>query len=558
MTRHHESRLSTTLLSLGWCALATTQAGFMQQPLRALDGTFEESINVTVVNVDVVVEDAKGRPIFDLEADDFEVFEDGRQVAINFFAGAGKATTATGEHAAPSSAATTEEVALDVAPVGRYFALFIDHRSIFPHDRKRMLRQLAQFLASDLREEDRVTVMSFDGGVRVEQPFTADLERVTDAFERVLQRPSGGPALRRDRARTRRQIIETLTVISDSTCSSELTNLADAYALQEGARSQQTLEALRASIDSLAALPGRKALLFVSGGLPLRPGLGLYQLISESCLYRETSNPQANVSSLLDEVAAHAAGQRVIFHGLQPAGAPTFDPSDQRATVTERQLALHNSRDPLTYLAQATGGTSIFGTSRFEDAFAAIGRSLDATYSLGYETPSNRDGSEHRIEVRVKRPGLRVRHRTSFRDETISDMLAAQTRAALLQGAGANPWDVAVEVGTMVPIEEKRVQVDATVVVPLAAATFLPTAEGSQARLRLLFALEDADGYLSPVREIPIKIATADSSLEAAQRRSYRHELQLIVRVGVHRLVVGIHDDHGRALSFTTTSLHAP
>ncbi|HEY4590970.1 MAG TPA: hypothetical protein VIJ61_01100, partial [Thermoanaerobaculia bacterium] len=49
--------------------------------------SFKESIEVSVVNLDVYVTDKKGQPITGLKKEDFQVFEDGNPVEItNFFA----------------------------------------------------------------------------------------------------------------------------------------------------------------------------------------------------------------------------------------------------------------------------------------------------------------------------------------------------------------------------------------------------------------------------------------------------------------------------------------
>src|SRR5712692_243528 len=56
-------------------------------PQRAAPPTFFESIDVEVVNVDVVVTDRQGQAATGLGRDDFSVFEDGKAVPItNFYA----------------------------------------------------------------------------------------------------------------------------------------------------------------------------------------------------------------------------------------------------------------------------------------------------------------------------------------------------------------------------------------------------------------------------------------------------------------------------------------
>ena len=49
------------------------------------EGAFFEQVNVDIINVEVFVTDKKGEPIRGLKQEDFQIFEDGRPVAISNF-----------------------------------------------------------------------------------------------------------------------------------------------------------------------------------------------------------------------------------------------------------------------------------------------------------------------------------------------------------------------------------------------------------------------------------------------------------------------------------------
>ena len=53
----------------------------------------------------------------------------------------------------------------------------------------------------------------------------------------------------------------------------------------------------------------------------------------------------------------------------------------------------------------------------------------------------------------MKRPGLRVRYRPSYRDKPAVEKMVDRTLAALLHGIEDNPLDVAVEIGDLTPAE---------------------------------------------------------------------------------------------------------
>lgn len=79
--------------------------------------------------------------------------------------------------------------------------------------------------------------------------------------------------------------------------------------------------------------------------------------------------------------------------------------------------SFYRFRGPLKDLAEETGGRAIFprGPGDLQEAFDQIAAELRSQYNLGY-TPTNkaRDGSFRKLEVKVKRDGLRVQARRGY------------------------------------------------------------------------------------------------------------------------------------------------
>ena len=73
------------------------------------------------------------------------------------------------------------------------------------------------------------------------------------------------------------------------------------------------------------------------------------------------------------------------------------------------------SQDSLRTLSEETGGFAAVNQNTLDSAFGRIVDANSRYYVLGYYPPTTaRDGRFHRIEVRVKRPGLRVSARRGY------------------------------------------------------------------------------------------------------------------------------------------------
>jgi VWFA-related protein len=98
------------------------------------------------------------------------------------------------------------------------------------------------------------------------------------------------------------------------------------------------------------------------------------------------------------------------------------------ALVQARHLALFQAQGTLEYLADETGGLAKLDSNDIAGAVASILEDLSGYYLVGYAPPSGTfDGvAFHSLEVRVKRPGLKVRTRKGFyavTDEQVSSVV---------------------------------------------------------------------------------------------------------------------------------------
>src|SRR5207244_12152244 len=114
------------------------------------------------------------------------------------------------------------------------------------------------------------------------------------------------------------------------------------------------------------------------------------------------------------------------------------------ANLTASREEIRLSQDSLRPLAEETGGFASVGNNDPTATFERIVRANSTYYVLGYYPPTHpRDGRFHKIEVRVKRPGLTVSARKGYADprgktpeERAKDEQAKMARQAKNGGAG--------------------------------------------------------------------------------------------------------------------------
>jgi hypothetical protein len=124
-----------------------------------------------------------------------------------------------------------------------------------------------------------------------------------------------------------------------------------------------------------------------------------------------TVDPRGLVGLTTEFIEMSATGMSELL-GTGPGGQAGLTPfNGPQDLLTEMRL----SQDSLRTLADETGGFAAVDSNSFATAFDRIVQANSQYYVLGYYPPSHpRDGRFHKIEVRVKRPGLKVSARKGY------------------------------------------------------------------------------------------------------------------------------------------------
>src|SRR5688500_14525320 len=379
-------------------------------------------LEVNYVDVDAVVTDESGNFVSGLTRDDFEVFEDGKPQKIELFsyvelpvepqyrfAGVGRPV---------QSDARSNRRAFD----GRVYVLVLDDLDVSPMRTALVKRSARQFVDAYLGDNDLAAVVYTSGRTDATQDFTSDRALLSAAIDKFVGRRLQSAAVEALERHYQRELTKGLGGRDYELAPDPGAAIADAAApmdirdTERERRSFAVLDTLKNLGEFLSGVRGRrKAVLMFSEGLEM-PMSEIYGIHTATDV----------VGAIKDAVTA-AARSNVNFFTLDPRGligmtseyieASAAAPSPENTSGVfgsrNAQQGLLNemklSQDSLRTLAEETGGFAAINQNMLGSAFGRIVDANSRYYVLGYYPPTTaRDGRFHRIEVRVKRPGLRV------------------------------------------------------------------------------------------------------------------------------------------------------
>ncbi|HEX7183854.1 MAG TPA: VWA domain-containing protein [Thermoanaerobaculia bacterium] len=577
------------------CALSLALLGLPpSRPAAGQDPSFGERIEVNVVNVEVYVTDKSGNPVTGLQRGDFEILEDGKRMEVLNFQAYEHQIAETAQPAPqPGASAPSQPAAAIPDPI--HWVVYVDNFNIRPAHRNRALRQIRDFLTQHLAPGDQVLLVTYDLGLNIRLPFTADRTALAEALSKIEGLTANGAELER----ARRTAMERILSIQDMAirgrgqaesepCPMEIVEPARSFADQARQEVLRTINGLTLLVNSLSGLPGRKALLHVSDGISVTPGEELFEALYVLCgSGSATAGPmdknlgvrdmtggnstayQANQAAIdaqaystannWSALAAHANAQRVTLYTLQASGlegtssaAADIGPGGEKLLSMPQVASIESSnrQQSLSVLANETGGRAIFNANDLRPDLARIQEDVQTYYSLGYSPPHLGDGRDHRIEVKVKRPGLLVRYRKGYRDKPSLERAVDRTLAALFYGVEDNPLDVSLEIGDVTAGAGGSYTVPVQLRIPLFKLVLQDRDNKIEGKIRLLVATRDAKGAMSPVRQVEVPISIPREKVLTALGQYYLYEVRLNLPAGEQRVAVAVRDEATTLTSF--------
>ncbi|MES1240138.1 MAG: VWA domain-containing protein [Acidobacteriota bacterium] len=522
--------------------LACLPAGAQETPTA--EETFSDQIEVSLVNLEVIVADKGGKPIPDLRKEDFEVLEDGKPVEVtNFYAESGQPSAGTNPaNPADNSAARPIDQRLSLV-------VFVDDYNMETGNRNEILNGVRDFLGKSLAPGDRVMVVRFGRSLEVRKPFTTSVPEVLSELD-VIGKLAGDLASRETSRDHQMQVVADALMIGGWGATAEAR--IREYAEVETSYVAASLNALETVVGWLSGLPGRKAILYASDGLPSVPGEDLFIWAEAYSGYRagqRISGMNAgsyDASELFRRVTSKASRNRVAIYPIEVMGARWV-----RGTRLQ-EARIQNRQNGLRFLAEETGGRGMFNVSKSAEVLRGLAADLSTYYSIGYRPQRPADDRDHKVEVKVKRKGAQARYRRWYQDKPVSEAVADRTAATMAFGAEENPLEAALEIGQQTPAgpEKTSFVVPVRVKVPIGKIYLEPKGDKREGRLRL-FVVASGEGKVTPVRETKVvKVSVPEADFVAGKAKDYTYEVRITLEGGSYTVGVGVRDEIATTTSY--------
>ncbi len=406
-------------------------------------------VNTRLVVLEVVATDKKGKPITDFKAGDFTLLEDGKEQKVSVFQLQQPTSNAKVPSQLPANVFTN---AVQLQASGPRNVIVLDAWRSLPENQSFARSQIVKYV-KQMPVNAPTAIFEFDnGGIRMLQDFTTDRNLLLEAAKKIKTELSLAQS---------RGLQWGMGGYSSSFPAQYLSNM--------GAADER--QVLQDFATTLAAYPGRKNLIWISdslmttsypdGALGMSPFLG-GSLVLGAFDFTETENgaeTKKTAEAMIDsQVAVYPVDPRGVpgvpppftaesggspfsaangsFGGFGGFGGPRLsggfigpgrgyfgDPFDALdAGFQLRGPALFRDGPYLSTLyhqmddlAARTGGKAYYSRNDLAKAISDGVNDGSTYYVLGYY-PDNKywNGAFRRIDVKINRPGITLRHRPGY------------------------------------------------------------------------------------------------------------------------------------------------
>ncbi len=361
-----------------------------QAPPPKTGVTFKAGANLVIV--DVTVKDKSGHAIDNLSKSDFTILEDGKPQKVEIFEAEKLATDPEPPPAAPTlgsqndlpdnpkTTITTESPGKVQYHDKRLLVLFFDFSNMGIPEELRAQEAALNFLDKQMTSSDMMAILLNTAAVKVQTDFTADRDQLKDIINNL---PIG-------------EMSDLAGVADDGSDDNEDTGAA--FVADETEfniyNTDKKLQAIEDAVRMLAALPEKKVLIYVTGGIS-KTGI---------------ENQAQLEASINAAVKANVSIYPIDARGLMadpPGGGASKGASRGNGIYTgsaynSQRASINGSQETLATLAADTGGKAFLDSNDLSAGIVQAQQEFRSYYILGYYTTNTaEDGKYRKITVKM-------------------------------------------------------------------------------------------------------------------------------------------------------------
>ncbi|HYC60353.1 MAG TPA: VWA domain-containing protein [Thermoanaerobaculia bacterium] len=527
-----------------------------------------ETIDVSIINVDVYVTDRNGNRVRSLTRDDFEIREDGKlQPITNFAEYAPDAKTAEGTFGV--EAAATVSVA---PPAKRTVIIFVE---VVPRPSARVREifdGLREFVRKSVRPGDAATVVAFRTRSETRQEFTDDTEALEHALAQLERESIGVAADAHDQIRR--------AVESDANAARLLSGVrghavggaasvtdlgksaADMFAMVDLRRKGAALTSL---MESISGVEGKKIMVLALHRFGLLAGDASGEIFFKA---------DTRVEKVRQAVMRTANANGITLYPLYAPGVewPSFGPDPQELRIDVSNVdgdadlsharagnanALNQTMS-LVQIAQETGGLMASGPADIAKLLPRVSDDLETYYSLAYRVTDSGTDSRRKVVVTTKNRAYEVRSRRAVVDKSDDTQMDDRVVANLFQPLAHSLIPIEISLGTATQLRRNRWSVPVKVRIPISALTPLER-DGAAAGSFSVFVGTGRDyGLISDVEHQKQEYTIKLDDLAIARRSHFTYNVTVEFDELADAISIGVRDDVSKEYGLVRAALPAP
>ncbi|HEX8619472.1 MAG TPA: VWA domain-containing protein [Thermoanaerobaculia bacterium] len=520
-----------------------------------------ETLDVSIVNVDVVVTDKQGNRIRGLRQEDFELREGGKVQPISNFAeyvsDADRGTIGVEGTQQTQRAAPRRD--------RRTILVFFESMQLVHAAADEFAKSLHDTISRMVGPGDAVSFVIWRPHHETEHiEFTNDPAQIAAAIEKIraagkIAAPDVLAEQRRDTAQ-RRDLMSAQPSVRGAGQGAPALELptdpvSDVGPYILAAYNEMTVRvaAINSAITSMAGIEGKKILLLATRRLGEVAGAE-FVFNAGADRVSQFLKSRYGTDELMKTLVDNANSSGVTIYPVNPPGLTT---SSESVNATQADyLTLMNETHSMQKIANQTGGLMATGWKDVVELLPRVASDATDYYSLAYRVTVTGADRSRDIVVKTRNPEYKVRARTQFVEKSDDTRMRDRLRATMFRAeqpgstigirAAARPSTKGRKESTM----QVRVRI------PIADLTMLPQANGKHAGKFSVYvaAASDLDA-LSDVTQKSQPFEVAPAEMQQALAGHFTYDLDLKVTNKSKYIAVGVFDEVGRTYGFKRLEL---